>query len=254
VARINEGSLGFVFRKNAHDRGEKLVLGEVFPPQQGEAEGLRLLDVLARHPATAKHLARRLCARLVTDEPPESCVSSAAAAYTRSDGDIREVLRAIVKDAAFWATAARGRKLKTPLELMASAARALEAKPDGSLALSEMMAALGEPLLQERVPTGYPDSEREWASGGGMLVRMSFASELGAGNVRGLDIPWEETFPSGADVSASAAKLGESLLGLPGNSRTLQVIREQLESVAEPKQRRAVAVALLVGSPEFQRQ
>jgi uncharacterized protein (DUF1800 family) len=254
VARMNEGGFDFVFRKNAHDRGEKLVLGETFPRNQGEAEGLRLLELLAHHPATAKHLARRLCARFVADDPPESCVSAAAEAYRSADGDIREVLRAIVKDAAFWAPAARGRKLKTPLELLASAARALGAKPDGSLALSETMAVLGEPLLQERVPTGYPDSEPEWASGGGMLARMSFASELGAGNVRGLDIPWEETFPTGADVNASAAKFGESLLGLAPDSRTLRVVREQLESVDEPTQRRAAAVALLVGSPEFQRQ
>jgi uncharacterized protein (DUF1800 family) len=254
VARINEGGFDFVFRKSAHDRGEKLVLGEAFPRDQGEAEGLRLLQLLARHPATAKHLARRLCARFVADEPPESCVATAAAAYASSDGDIREVLRAIVADAAFWAPAARGRKLKTPLELVASAARALGAKPDGTLALSEMMAELGEPLLQERVPTGYPDSEPEWASGGGMLARMSFASELGAGNVRGLDIPWEETFPAGADVDASAVKFGESLLGLTPHSRTLRVVRDQLENVADPRQRRAAAVALLMGSPEFQRQ
>jgi uncharacterized protein (DUF1800 family) len=254
VARINEGGFGFVFRKKAHDRGEKLVLGEAFPRNQGEAEGVRLLELLARHPATAHHLARRLCARFVADDPPESCVLTARVAYTSSDGDIREVLRAIVKDVAFWAPAARGRKLKTPLELLASAARALGAKPDGSLALSEMMVVLGEPLLQERVPTGYPDSEPEWASVGGMLARMSFASELGAGNVRGLDIPWEETFPAGADVNASATKWGESLLGLASDSHTLRVVREQLESFDDPQQRRAAAVALLVGSPEFQRQ
>jgi hypothetical protein len=181
-------------------------------------------------------------------------VSTARAAYTRSDGDIREVLRAIVKDSAFWAPAARGRKLKTPLELLASAARALGAKPDGSLALSDMMTVLGEPLLQERVPTGYPDSEPEWASGGGMLARMSFASELGAGSVRGLDIPWEETFPPGVDVNVSAAKFAESLLGLTPDSLTLRVVREQLESFDDPTQRRAAAVALLMGSPEFQRQ
>jgi len=252
--RINEGGFDYVYRKNAHDRGEKLVLGETFPRNQGEAEGVRLLELLARHPATAKHLARRLCARFVADNPPESCVLAAAAAYTSSDGDIREVLRAIVKDAAFWAPAARASKLKTPLELLASAARALGAKPDGSLALSKTMAELGEPLLQERVPTGYPDSEPEWASGGGMLARMTFASELGSGNVRGLEVPWEETFPTGADVNASVARFGATLLGLAADSRTLRLVREQVARVEDPAQRRAAAVALLLGSPEFQRQ
>jgi uncharacterized protein (DUF1800 family) len=254
VVRINEGGFDFVFRKNAHDRGAKTALGEQFPRGQDEAEGVRLLELLARHPATAKHLARQLCARFVADEPPPSCVAAATSAYLGSDGDIREVLRAISKDESFWAPAARASKLKTPLELLASAARALDACPDGSLALSKTLNALGEPLLQERVPTGYPDSEPEWASGGGMLARMSFASDLGAGNVSGLDIPWEETFPKGCDVNAQLTHFGAGLLGLAPDSRTLRLVREQVGLVEDPAQRRAAAVALLIGSPEFQRQ
>ncbi len=254
VTRINEGGFDFVFRKPAHDSGEKTVLGEEFPGGQGEAEGLRLLALLARHPATAKHLARQLCARFVSDDAPASCVAAATAAYLGSDGDIRTVLRAITDDPSFWAAAARGRKLKTPLELLASAARALDARPDGTLALSKTMARLGEPLLQERVPTGYPDSEPEWASGGGMLARMTFASELGAGNVRGLEVPWQATFPDGADVNESLMRFGVGLLGLAPESRTLSLIREQVSTLRDPEQRRAAAVALLIGSPEFQRQ
>jgi uncharacterized protein (DUF1800 family) len=254
VVRVNEGGFDFVFRKAAHDRGEKAVMGETFPRGQFEAEGVRLLQFLAQHPATAKHLARQLCARFVADSPPDSCVTAATAAYTQSDGDIKEVLRAIVKDPSFWEQSARGTKLKTPLELLASAARALNARPDGSLALAQTMTQLGEPLLQERVPTGYPDSEPEWASGGGMLARMSFASDLGAGNVRGLDVPWAETLPAGSDVSQLITRFGGSMLGLAPESRTLALVNQQVESLQDPQQKRAVAVALLIGSPEFQRQ
>jgi len=254
VVRINEGGFDYVFRKNDHDRGEKTVLGEVFPPNQGEEEGRRLLLLLARHPATAKHLGRQLCARFVADDPPETCVNAAASAYLASDGDTGAVLRAIVKDPSFWAPAARASKLKTPLELVASAARALGARPDGSLALSETLGQLGEPLLQERVPTGYPDSEPEWASGGGMLARMSFASALGAGNVAGLEVPWEETFPAASDLDARVTSFGAALLGLSPDSRTLRLVSEQIRSVEAPAERRAAAVALLIGSPEFQHQ
>jgi uncharacterized protein (DUF1800 family) len=254
VARMNAGGFDFVFRAGAHDRGEKLALGETFPRGQDEAEGVRLIELLAKHPATAKHLARRLCARFVADSPPETCVTAAAGAYTRTEGDIREVVRAITKDPSFWAPTARAGKLKTPLELLASAARALGARPDGSLALSKTMAALGEPLLQERVPTGYPDSEPEWASGGGMLARMSFASDLGAGKVRGLEVPWAETFPPNVDVDELVTRFGAGLLGVAPDSRTLSLIREQVRSVAAPDERRAAAIALLIGSPEFQRQ
>lgn len=254
VVRINEGGFDYVFRKKNHDVREKTVLGVEFPAGRGESEGVRLLEMLAQHPATAKHLARRLCARFVADAVPESCVKSASEAYLASDGDIAQVLRAIVKDESFWAPAARASKLKTPLELLASAARALGAKPDGSLALAKTLNDLGEPLLQERVPTGYPDSEPEWASGGGMLARLTFASALGAGRVAGLEVPWEESVPSGADVSELVERWGAALLGLTPGARTLSVVRDEVASLEDPAQRRAAAVALLVGSPEFQRQ
>lgn len=256
VVRVNEGGFDFVFRAKAHDRGAKLVLGERFPAGQDQAEGLRLLELLAKSPATARHLARRLCARFVADEPPPSCVSVASSAYLESDGDIARVLRAITRDESFWAPATRGVKLKTPLELLASAARALGAKPDGSLALATTLERLGEPLLQEQVPTGYPEGEPEWASAGAMLSRMSFASELGTGRLRGLDVAWEEALPLGADLDARVLRFGSELLGVPPSARTLKVVSERLASLdgGEPEQRRALGVALLIGSPEFQRQ
>lgn len=254
VELVSERGFDFVFRARLHDRREKHVLGQTFPAGQGEEEGVRLLELLARHPSTAMHLARRLCARFVSDDAPESCVKSAASAYTQSDGDIKQVLRAIVKDPSFWAETARGSKLKTPLELMASAARALGAKPDGSLALSKTMERLGEPLLQERVPTGYPDTEPEWASAGGMLARMTFAGELGTGRLRGLSVPWNETLPLDAELERSLWQFGSQLLGVSIGSPTLTAIREELATLTEPEARRAAAVSLFLGSPEFQRQ
>lgn len=254
VVRVAEGGFDFVFRKSAHDGREKKVLGEVFPAGQGEEEGLRLLGMLARHPSTARHVARRLCTRFVSDEPPPSCVEAASRAYVQTEGDIQAVLRAVSEDASFWSPAARGVKLKTPLELVASAARALGAQPDGSLVLSKALERLGEPLLQERVPTGYPDSEPEWASGGGMLARLKFASDLGAGRLRGLSVPWEETLPLGPELNAALGRFGSAVLGLPESSPTLTTVREEVSTLAAPEQRRAAAVALIFGSPEFQRQ
>jgi hypothetical protein len=254
VVRVNEGGFDFVFRGQAHDRQRKTVLGESFPAGEDEAEGVRLLEHLARLPATAKHLARRLCVRFVADDPPPSCIDAAAAAYAKTDGDIAQVVRAITSDASFWAESARGAKLKTPLELLASAARALGAQPDGSLALSSTMRRLGEPLLQEQVPTGYPDSEPEWASAGGMLARMSFASDLGTGKLRGLEVPWNEALPLGADLDERMTKFGCQLLGVGADSPTIRLVREELRPLQDAEQRRAAAVALLIGSPEFQRQ
>ncbi|HYJ07370.1 MAG TPA: DUF1800 domain-containing protein [Polyangiaceae bacterium] len=253
VMQLDRGRFQYQFKRRLHDRGEKSVLGHAFPAGENEREGVRLLELLARHPATGRNLARRLCARFVADEPPASCVAAATSAYQESDGDIKQVLRAIVKDSSFWAASARGSKLKTPLELVASAARALGAQPDGSLALAHTLEALGEPLLQERVPTGYPDSEPEWSSGGAMLARMTFASQLGEGKLAGLRVPWDEVVGK-AEGAAFVDQLGAQLLGARPESRTLELIREQTRGIADPMQRRAAVVALLAGSPEFQRQ
>lgn len=254
VEALRGGRFQYAYRRSAHDSGEKRILGQLFPAGGQEEEGVRLLQLLARHPATAKHLARRLCARLVTDDPPPSCLDAATSAYLRSDGDIKQVLRAIFTDAAFWSPATRGRKLKTPLELLASTARALDARPDGTLDLAITLEELGEPLLQERAPTGYPDAEPEWASSGGMLARLRFASDLGQGKLSGLQLAWSEMLPSSADASSLVTRLGQQLLAMPPDSRTLAVVRGELAGIADAEQRRAVAVALLIGSPEFQRQ
>lgn len=254
VEAIQAGGFQYVYRRSAHDRGEKRVLGEVFPAGGQEEEGLRLLTLLARHPSTARHLARQLCARLVADAAPPACVTAASQAYLSSDGDIKQVLRAIIGDASFWSLAARRGKLKTPLELLASTARAFDARPDGSLDVAVALEELGEPLLQERAPTGYPDSEPEWASGGGMLARLRFASDLGQGRSSGLRVAWSELLPPDADASFLVTRIGQQLLALPPESRTLELVRSELSRIADAGQRRAVAVALLVGSPEFQRQ
>jgi hypothetical protein len=254
VVRMTGGHFEYEFKRGVHDRHSKLVLGTEFPKGGQEEEGVRLLEMLARHPATARNISRQLCQRFVADSPPPSCVSAATSAFTSSDGDIKAVLRAIVSDVGFWSPEARGSKLKTPLELVASAARALEAVPDGSLALSRSLERLGEPLLEERVPTGYPESEPAWASSGGMLARMTFAAELGEGKVLGLTIPWDQTLPPSDSGPELVTRLGARLLGAAPDSRALSIVRDELVSLSDPEQRRAAAVALLVGSPEFQRQ
>jgi uncharacterized protein (DUF1800 family) len=254
VTQMTEGRFDFVYRRQMHDARSKIVLGEVFAKGGQEEEGVRLLELLAKHPSTAKHLARRLCSRFVADDAPESCVSAAEQAYRRSDGDLKEVVLAIVRDSSFWSAEVRGSKLKTPLEFLASAARALDACPDGELELSLSLERLGEPLLQERVPTGYPDSAPEWASAGGMLARMSFASQLGAGKIEGLQVRWDDTLPLEPDAARFVERVGESLLGAERESRTVAVVRDELKGVSEPARLRAAAVGLFVGSPEFQRQ
>src|SRR5260370_1307438 len=111
ITRPQEGG-AFQFHDWAHDRGEKRVLDVRFPPGRGQEEGVRLLHLGANQPATMHHVSGALCQRFVNDDPPDGCVDDAVAAWKRSHGDIREVLRAIVHGADFWAASNVRAKVK----------------------------------------------------------------------------------------------------------------------------------------------
>src|SRR5437762_11679598 len=83
----------FVFRRRQHDFGEKHVLGHVIPPGRGEEDAEEVLRILAAHPSTAHFIARKLARRFVSDDPPETLVARIAASYSRTQGDIRSMLR-----------------------------------------------------------------------------------------------------------------------------------------------------------------
>src|SRR5256886_15800371 len=115
VRRPQQGG-DFEFHDWAHDYGEKVVMGVMFPAGRGRDEGVRLLKLLANYPATMHHVSRRLCQRFVNDDPPDGCVDDAVTAWKRSDGDIREVLRAIFRSPDFWAPENVRAKIKTRSE------------------------------------------------------------------------------------------------------------------------------------------
>ena len=252
-ARAGEQPLGFVFRQRRHDTGAKQVLGERFPEGHAEDEGMRLLALLARHPATAKHLARKLCAHFVADDPPSGCLLATEHAFVASGGELRVVLGALVKDETFWATAARGAKLKTPLEFAVSALRAVGAKPDGSTDLARVVRRLGEPLFEESVPVGYLDSSSAWLAESGMLARMQFATSLSLRALPGVSVDPAAMLPPGE--TSDLLQLGNRrILGQTASAGTLDAIQAGLASLTEEADRPALASAWFLGSPEFQQQ
>lgn len=254
VSRIATGQLEYVFRRKRHDFGEKVVLGVRFPEGGGEEEVTRLVELLSEHPSTARHIARKLCARLVADTPPPACIDAAARAFVTTKGDVKAILRAIVTHPSFWAQEVRGQKLKTPVELLASTARALGAVPDGSKRLARGLAELGEAVLGESVPTGYPEAAPEWASSGGMLARFNFAVEVASGKYRGLRYDLDALLPRSVSNEELIQRVNQLLLAGTASEKTLEVVREALEREVDPKARRRTCLALFLASPEFQRQ
>ena len=253
VARPAQGS-GFVFNGWAHDQGAKTVLGVAFPAGGGEDEGRRLLRMLANHPSTAHYISGKLCARLVSDTPPDGCVDLAVAAWKRSGGEIREVLRVILHSPDFWAPAHRAAKVKSPLEFVVSAVRAVGGVPDSTPRLAGAVGRLGQPIYQHVAPNGYPELEEDWVNSGALLNRMNVAMMLAGNRLPGVSVDLDRILPVTSDHAALVAAVDRLVTGGTMSARTRRVIQEQLAGVTNPVQARAFALGLAIGGPEFQRQ
>jgi len=216
-------------------------------------EGIRLLKLLANHPATMHHVSRKLCQRFVNDDPPDGCVDDAVAAWKGSSGDMREVLRAIFHGPDFWAAENVRAKVKTPLEFVVSAARAVAVEPDTSPRLAQVVARLGEPLYLHVAPDGYPEREAAWVNSGALLDRMNAGVALAAGRLPGVTVLLDSIVSAG-DADQLIGVINEKILGGAMSENTKQVLRRQLAGIRDPIQARALAIGLAIGGPEFQRQ
>jgi uncharacterized protein (DUF1800 family) len=228
-------------------------MGVTFPAGHGKDEGDKLLAMLASSPATMHHVGGKLCARLVADTPPDGCVDAAVSAWRRSGGNIREVLRAIIASPDFWAATTRAAKVKTPLEFVVSAVRAVGGAPDTTPALARQLQQLGQPIYLQSVPTGYPETQEDWVNSGALLARMNLAVALAAGRVAGVSIDLDRVAPLSATESELLDRIDARILGGRMTKRTRSVIREQIAGL-EPADARALAIGLALGGPEFQRQ
>jgi uncharacterized protein (DUF1800 family) len=184
---------GFVFRPEIHDADAKVVLGHRLAAGRGIEDGEEVLDIVARHPATARFIARKLAIRFVSDDPPPALVERAAATFRRTDGDIRETVRTIVTSPEFFSRAAYRAKVKSPFELVASALRALGARPDTTPRSAQLVAFLGAPIFGHQAPNGWPETGGAWMNAGAILNRINFGLALAGGRVPGASVAqWPE--------------------------------------------------------------
>jgi uncharacterized protein (DUF1800 family) len=189
----------FVFRDRMHDPDDKRVLGQKVPGN-GIDEGTWLLRMLARHPSTARHLSTKLCRRFVSDDPPAALVGRVARMFQETEGNTREVLRAIFLSPEF--ADPENRKLKTPVEFVASSVRQAGGETDGGKPVLFVLQQLGEPSLHCAAPTGFPDTLEAWLDPGAMLERISFGYALAANRIEGTHV---------SASSGEALKLGHVL-------------------------------------------
>jgi uncharacterized protein (DUF1800 family) len=254
----------FFFNERMHEPGTKVVLGREIKGG-GEGEGMKMLEILASHPSTAKFISRKLAMRFVADDPPQSLIDKMAATFQKSDGDIREVLRTMFKSQEFWAREAYRAKVKTPFEFVVSAVRATNADVSNPQALNQTLQRLGMPLYGMQPPTGYSMKADAWVNSAALVNRMNFALALGAGRING--IQWSpQSALRGASVPsdpAGAVALVEgTFLGNDISPTTHQTVLKQAQdpqvamqnNVAQTTGPNVPLIAgLIMGSPEFQR-
>ena len=178
----------FTFNPRMHDQEEKTVLGIKILAGGGIEDGERVLDILARHPSTAHFISRQLAIRFVADDPPPVLVERMAQTFLKTDGDLRAVMTAMLASKEFWSLGAYRSKLKSPLEMVASAVRAAGGDVDYASSLVNQVAQMGQPLYRKQEPTGYSNSSQEWLNSAGLLARMNFAVNLAENKVPGVRI------------------------------------------------------------------
>ena len=178
----------FSFDSNKHDYGLKPFLGYVLDGKTLEAEGDLLLDIIARHPSTARFISRKLSQRFIGDDPPSSIVDRAAATFTRTDGDIREVVRTIVTSVEFRTPSAHNTKFKSPLEFLLSVRRSLGLPVDTTGESIDVLIKLGQPMFGKIAPNGWPEVTSSWDNVGAFREKLNFITDLVNNRISGMSI------------------------------------------------------------------
>src|SRR5438874_10025051 len=204
----------FKFDDRLHDPDPKIVLGKRIHAG-GMKDGEQVIDLLAHHPSTAKFISTELARRFVSDHPPSALVNRMAETFQSSEGDIRAVMKTMIWSPEFWSREAYRAKIKTPFELVVSAARALGTDVDTPLPLVQWIGRIGEPLYQCQPPTGYSDKSETWVNTGALLNRLNFSLVLAGNKVRGsrTDAPALFGLGSSADSKQVLDRAVELFLG-----------------------------------------
>jgi uncharacterized protein (DUF1800 family) len=207
-----------LFYSWAHDPSDKVVLGETIPTGESE-EVLKLLEILARHPSTSRHISKRLAQRFVADNPPPALVDRMAKTFRETDGDLREVMTTMLTSPEFFAEDVRQGKTKSPLELVTSAVRTTNAEISNPAVLATRIAAMGQALYNKPEPTGYPNTGETWINAARLVERVNFGTNLVTGKIAGVVVD-----PSQWDGS-DLLSMGRQILGRDPAPQTLEALK-----------------------------
>src|SRR5690242_15289487 len=253
----------FKFDDRLHDPDPKMVLGKKIHAG-GMKDGEQVIDLLVHQPSTARFISAKLARRFVSDNPPPALVERMVETFQSSDGDIRAVMKTMIWSPEFWSREAYRAKIKTPFELVVSAARALGTDVDSPLPLVQWVGRIGEPLYQCQPPTGYSDKSETWVNTGALLNRLNFSLALAGNKMRGArsDTASLLGVDTSADAKAALDRAVQVFLGGQAAPATVETLEKQLDNpqvlqakLDDPRGQVNLEVdaGLVLGAPEFQR-
>ena len=253
----------FFFNDHWHAQGPKVVMGRKFN-YGGEKDGEEALKMLASDMHTAKFISTEFARHFVSDNPPLGLVDRMAKNYEETDGDIRSVLRTMIYSPEFWSKEAYRAKVKSPFELVASTARALNAEVGISLPLVNWVSRMGEPLFQCQPPTGYSDKAETWVNTGALLNRLNFAMQFAGNRLAGSTVSLQPMF--GDDAAGEPEMALSRAFDLFLEGQVAQQTRDTLKARLKDPQilqarfddpvkqvNEGLLAGLVLGAPEFQR-
>jgi uncharacterized protein (DUF1800 family) len=271
-----------------HEPGDKIVMGHKIK-WQGEPEGIQVLKQLAESPQCARFISTKLAVRFVSDTPPPAMIDRMTKTFLSSRGDIRQVIATMVNSPEFFSSLTYRSKLKTPQDFVLSAVRAAGSQVDNVAGLETAISDLGMPVYGMQTPQGYSMKAEGWNSTTQLVQRMNFAMALATDRVAGVHTDASSLLgPNAASMTPEekANRLEQALVHEPVSARTQRSILAQvamdgpaqtaelkqvsairgrgentqlrggdgrLGSAPVPDTQAALAMGLILGSPEFQR-
>lgn len=224
----NTDESGFYFAANRHDASDKVFLGQNIKGG-GMEEGEKALDILAKHPATARHISYKLAQYFVADEPPKALVEQLTKRFQETDGDIKAVLTTLFNSSEFFDAKYYNVKFKTPYQYVISALRTTDTQVDNFRSVTDLLRQMGMAIYGCQTPDGYKNTQEAWLNPNGILRRVSLATALASGRFAGKNSP--------INTQQLSTTLGNNFL-----DKTKQIMAANTDEVK---------AALMLGSPEF---
>ncbi|WP_310427009.1 DUF1800 domain-containing protein [Chamaesiphon sp. VAR_48_metabat_135_sub] len=232
----------FQFNSNRHDFSNKVFLKQHIIGS-GIGEGEQALNLLSRHPSTARHISFKLAQYFISDNPPKSVIDKLSKRFVDTDGDIKLVLDTLFHSPEFWDRKYYGSKFKTPYQYAISSIRSTGTDVNNIKPLNDFLKQLGMPIYGCPTPNGYGNTQEAWLNPDSMTRRINYATNLAKGKlpISASTTIAANTPPTIPMVAIDPLKLAATL-GNNFSDRTQQAI-----STSSPE----IRAALILGSPEF---